>query len=255
LEARLNAQIAKSLGLDTGSAQLDRSSEKDDPSARTIGAEDDNNDAAEPAGDANEDGQEEEGFEFRLFNTAGPITKVVLEDDTAALKGEGGFVRPARPMSYYVATSLSTQQKQQHLNAAVSGEDVLLRSQQPSWGLQLPWKVTKISSVVRRAKGSGGQAGEDDADETAKQQRRPGKKRRIALRNKVRVRRDKLEALETQKLDKEEHIKDKKKRLNRLKKLRRRAKDKEKKKAGTSGDKESDDAGEDGAGQSDDASE
>ncbi|RSL93885.1 hypothetical protein CDV31_014522 [Fusarium ambrosium] len=236
LRARLNAQIAKSLGLDDSFAQ---------PAADLImgdshlagpkGSGDEEAGGSDSPDGAGEDAEEE--FAFRLFSSAPAAQKVVLEEDVEPT-GDGEFVR-GRPLSYYVVTNLPAKQKQQYAYAAVSGDQVLERSHVKAWGLELPWKVTTIT-VTRKAK-----PGEKTGDEASKSKRRPGKKQRISLRKKSKAKEDK-KAAEVQRLtEKEEHIKDKKKRLNRLKKLRKRAKAREQKQAGKGegGDSDDDSAG------------
>lgn len=175
--------------------------------------------------DGNEsDNHDDTGYEFRLFSTAGPAPKVILEDDNAP-RGEGGFVAPTRPLSYYQVTELSVKQKQRYLAAAVSGEDIFTRSKWRSWGLELPWKVTS-ATATRKLKP--GETGVESAESSGKR-KRPGKKSRIATRTKARAKAAADEAASKTQLDKEELLKEKKKRLNRFKTLRKRAKNKGKK--------------------------
>ncbi|KAG6105611.1 hypothetical protein E4U14_005029 [Claviceps sp. LM454 group G7] len=224
LEARLNAQIAKSLGLDS---PHDTSQEPPRPQisptlprAQSAAQDDEprDNDAGE--------------FEFRLFSSRLP-TKVTLEDDSATPQ-EGGLAHP-RPQSFYLANHIPPALQHEYRFAAVSGEDVLLQSHRPSWGMAYPWKVTRMV-VTRRAKGkSGNTSTRVDADADAdtdmegqkRQRKRPGKKKRIAERKKMQALEEKNQMETKRALDKEEQLKEKKKRLNRIKKLRKRAKNKE----------------------------
>lgn len=223
LEAKLNAQIASALGIDTSASDLRGQASEPGQVADQLG-DDTVPLGAEPVADE-DDGQEE--FAFRLFSTTNSVPKVVLEDDSEP-RGEGGLVTPGRPLSYYVVTNLPESKRQEYRFAAMTGDEVFARSRCRSWGLELPWKVITASSITRKAsaeekvRAAGGEA-EDG------KRRRPGKKRRIALRQKVQARADKEKAQAQKLLEKEEHIKDKKKRLNRLKKLRKRAKNKEQK--------------------------
>ncbi|KAG6102702.1 hypothetical protein E4U31_003271 [Claviceps sp. LM219 group G6] len=224
LEARLNAQIAKSLGLDS---PHDTSQEPPRPQisptlprAQSAAQDDEprDNDAGE--------------FEFRLFSSRLP-TKVTLEDDSAPPQ-EGGLAHP-RPQSFYLANHIPPALQHEYRFAAVSGEDVLLQSHRPSWGMAYPWKVTRMV-VTRRAKGKSGNTStrvDADADADAdmegqkRQRKRPGKKKRIAERKKMQALKEKNQMETKRALDKEEQLKEKKKRLNRIKKLRKRAKNKE----------------------------
>lgn len=148
-----------------------------------------------------------------------------------------------RPLSYYLVTDLSPEKKQQYEMAAVSGEDVIERSKIRAWGLELPWRVQTIK-VTRKAAGQrGGEAEEAVAhveDDQSVKRKRPGKKRRTAMRIKARAKAQAEEATKQKMAEKEEHTKDKKKRLNRLKKLRRRAKKKTEKGGGGESGGESD---------------
>ncbi|KAK2742138.1 hypothetical protein CKAH01_01565 [Colletotrichum kahawae] len=179
---------------------------------------------------------EPEEFEFRLFSTA-PATKIALVDeDERAMEGDGDMVRK-RPLSYYIAEEASAAAKEEFAAAAVSGEDVLERAKQRWWGMEMPWRVTTIPGKTKKTE----QGGED---EEAARRRRPGKKKRIALRMKEREKKKKAEEAVQAKVGKEEALKEKKKRLNRAKKLRERAKAKEAKAAGGGGgDGEADESG------------
>ncbi|POR35240.1 Uncharacterized protein TPAR_04572 [Tolypocladium paradoxum] len=227
LQARLNAQIARSLGLDAGGVEpLNRTAETSRPKTER------------PDAEATCNIDEDEGlgeFEFRLFSSAAAAPMVVLENDKEA-QGEGGLVAK-RPTSYFLATDVPAELKRQYQFAAVSGEEVLDRSRWKRWGLELPWKVTAKITTTRKAKpgDEGTETGRIEETPDPAKRKRPGKKRRIAVRTKERSKKAQEETAAKKQMDKEEHLKDKKKRLNRLKKLRKRAKDKEKKMAAKGG--------------------
>ncbi|KAH7152395.1 hypothetical protein B0J13DRAFT_262459 [Dactylonectria estremocensis] len=231
LEARLNAQIAKSLGLDESDSQP-----KDlavTPSHLT--------------GAGDEEDADNDGFEFRLFSSTRPSQKVVLEDD-AGQQGDGGLAFP-RPASYYRFTNLTADQKRQYTFAAVSGDDVIARSKDPVWGLQLPWRVMSVAVTRKRRPGESACTSEEVAA-TKKKKGKPNKKQRISLRKRAKLR-EETEKTEAQKLmAREEHTKDKKKRMNRLKKLRKRAKSKQEKAESKAGEGEAgaEDFGDESAG-------
>lgn len=177
--------------------------------------------------------EQKEEFEFRLFNSA-PTTKVALpEADDGAPKGDGAMVR-RRPLSYYISAPLTTEQKAQFDFAAVSGEQVLERAKQRSWGMEMPWRVTHIGLAPKNLRSgtstqilaAPGNTLEAEEEEKAKR-KRPGKKRRIAARTREREAKKKAEAADKSKVTKEEHLREKKKRLNRQRKLKRRAKAKD----------------------------
>ncbi|KAK0670440.1 hypothetical protein QBC41DRAFT_221578, partial [Cercophora samala] len=178
----------------------------------------------------NEANQEEE-FSFRLFSSA-PTQKVVLapqEDDINTSTEDVPFKE--RPLSYYIQEPLTPEQKEQIRHSAMSGQDILALSKQRAWGLEVPWRVTKIE-IVSTKKSTNAAAGGTAVEEEDRKKKRPGKKTRIKLR----IREQKRKEEEGKKLTKEEHLKEKKKRLNREKKLKRRQKEKAKKAAnGTAG--------------------
>ncbi|KAI0166701.1 hypothetical protein GGR52DRAFT_555188 [Hypoxylon sp. FL1284] len=181
----------------------------------------------EEEGDAEEAG--EEAFAFRLFRDENSSHKVVLEAQDAGLKsGDDGFVIAKRPMSYYVAREISPKMAQEFASAAVSAEYILEDAGKRRWGLEKPWKVTTITITTdKRLTPSKSQT--DDSTAMSRKKKRPGKKRRIILRVRDKAKKEREEAAKRQVVDKEEHLKEKRKRLNRQKKLKRRAKGREKK--------------------------
>ncbi|UKZ83513.1 hypothetical protein TrVFT333_011322 [Trichoderma virens FT-333] len=232
LEARLNAQIARSLGIDESAF---RAPKPQDPlpvptKHQANGSKEDDGLSSDsesepktPADDStfNQGGEaEDEAYAFRLFSTAGPAPTVVLENYDRVV--EGKLLR-GRPLSYYLVTDVSPEKKQQYEMVAVSGEDVLARSKVREWGLELPWRVTNIQVTRKARPGEGANLTRVDDEQQAKR-KKPGKKRRIAMRTEARAK-EQAEAAAKQKMaDKEEQVKEKKKRMNKLKKARRKAK-------------------------------
>ncbi|KAG5996307.1 hypothetical protein E4U43_002889 [Claviceps pusilla] len=289
LQARVNEQIAKSLGFSLDSriaTHEERSARPRGPSARrnsqlrgqgsSSGSkiqeqqDDDNDDDDDDIEHDDDDDIEHDDdhpgageFEFRLFSSR-PPTKVTLEDDDTATAREGAIVTP-RPPSFYLASHMRPTLKSECRVAAVSGEDVVLRSHRPAWGMAYPWRVvTGVYSVTRRARGQDVWSARLDADTDKKvdagagagagadgetrRRKRPGKKSRIANRQKAQAERQRQEMEKKKAMDKEELVKEKKKRLNRLKKLRKRAKNKEMKAGGREDDGEGDGDGDGGSG-------
>ncbi|KAK2591014.1 Factor arrest protein 11 [Conoideocrella luteorostrata] len=233
LEARLNAQIAESLGLDVHQAvRTGHQPKSRDAQLRIKSKKDGELNTHEDQGHDDTDSELGE-FEFRLFSSAAP-SKIVLEDENAPL-GEGALAHP-RPPSFYAVKNIPGELKREYQYAAVSGHDIIMRSHRPSWGMELPWRVTKINIARQVPK-----AGEEDTaanlkdEEVQGKRKRPGKKSRIAARANTRKAREMEDARKKDALDKEEHLKEKKKRLNRAKKLRKKAKSKEMKGAEGSG--------------------
>ncbi|KAK1993472.1 hypothetical protein LX36DRAFT_661493 [Colletotrichum falcatum] len=207
--------------------------------------EDDNNDNNDDDDDDDDDAAAPEEFEFRLFTTTDPATKIALVDeDERALLGDGAMLR-GRPLSYYIAAEATAEARAELEYAAVSGDEVLARARQRWWGMEMPWRVTRVPGAAA----SKAAAEEEEGEKTAAaRRRRPGKKKRIALRARERERKKRAEEQERAQAGKEEALKEKKKRLNRLKKLRKRAKAREGKKGGDGGD------GGDGSGSGSDGS-
>ncbi|KAJ6785300.1 hypothetical protein PWT90_01100 [Aphanocladium album] len=241
MQARLNAQIAAALGLDEdeGDAAFDHEpsvpSEKLQHKTRQANttlttADDDDSDGNDENADEHD---AEQGYEFNLFSTAGAggasgPAKVILEDE-AETAGEGGFVRP-RPLSHYAAKAPSAREKEQYSYAAVTADDVVQWSAQRSWGMEMPWKVISITATRKAEPGDKSvEILMETTGEAAAKRKRPGKKQRVLLRQRKKSKTLAAEDAAKQQVEKEEHLKDKKKRLNRIKKLRKRAKDKEKK--------------------------
>lgn len=208
VRAQLQAQLARSLGLD-----LD------------LGAQSATEPSQQPPEQEQQQGEEEEEqgdqeYDFCLFAGPAPTTKVTLQADEDGPKGPGGIVS-RRPTSYYLAARPSAAQLEELRAAAVTGDEVLARSGWRTWALEMPWRVTHITTP---AKGVEAKPKMEDG-----KRRRIGKKRRIALRTKERERKSKAEKEKEAKEAKEDHLKEKKKRLNRIKKLRKRQKERERK--------------------------
>lgn len=229
MRARLNQRLSSLLGLELSTAEP-----VSDESAGL---------AAAGAPGQDEPGEREEKhdeeFEFRLFSTSATTAapaKVVLDasDDEDADLGRGGFTVATRPVEYYVAGEPTAEQLERYRYSAVTGEDILLGARRRAWGLERPWRVVRIALPVKGAKSSKTKttpaaARPGDEVDLAEKRKRPGKKRRIAMRVKAKAEKERREAEEKHKQSKEEHLLEKKKRLNREKKLKRRAKEREKK--------------------------
>lgn len=241
--ARLNERLSSMLGLDLSAPEPAPVVPGPGPDAADAHGHDEGSTAGDQVG-----GNHEEEFEFRLFSTApgaaSAPAKVVLSasDDEDAARGDGAFVQPVRPGSYYLAGEATPEQQERYRWAAVTAEDVAAGASKRAWGLERPWRVVKISLSSRKPPSrtagliAGAKTISEDAAEDGVKQKRPGKKRRIAVRIKARAEKEKREAErarreaeEKHKISKEEHLLEKKKRLNREKKLKRRAKEKEKK--------------------------
>jgi hypothetical protein len=193
----------------------------------------DNNTGTNEADDRPErEDAEQVSFEFRLFSTTDLSSKVVLDVDESNLTkdNEGGFLT-SRPVDFYLKGAPTAEELEEFRVAAIEGVNVLRVAQQRAWGLEVPWRVLRISgkSRVKSEQMSSIQSSHDDKE--PRKRSRPGKQKRIALRVKEKALAEKKEALEKQRISKEEHVREKKKRLNREKKLKRRQKEKDRKRA------------------------
>ncbi|KAB5575875.1 hypothetical protein GE09DRAFT_607222 [Coniochaeta sp. 2T2.1] len=226
VRAKLNERLSRMFSLDILAPGMPNSHESD-----------------EELPDAPEEGQDQDepAFEFRLFSTTtGSAQKIVVADPD---EGDGA-VLSLRPQSFYLKEDFTREELERFREVAVDYDDIVRGAQQRAWGLEVPWRVTKITVTSGKTttstlhKGTGSEV----TSEHPEKRKRPGKKRRIALRIKEKERKQKdeermarEEEAAKQRLTKEEHLREKKKRLNREKKLKRRQKEKEKKLTGKTG--------------------
>ncbi|KAL3422712.1 hypothetical protein PVAG01_06868 [Phlyctema vagabunda] len=192
--------------------------------------------------------EEEQVFEFRLFSkttdSAAPdaAQRIVIDEEDL---GEGAFVQPRRDLSYYLVGKAEGERKRGLEIMALSGEDVLKGKERRHWGLEVPWRVQvlKVQKVTKGEKKIIAIEGEEE------KRKRPGKKRRILVREKKKVKDQIEEKLRIERERKEESEKDKRTRRNREKKVKRKAKEKAEK-AKQAGGNEVNNATPDGVGAS-----
>ncbi|KAH8771557.1 hypothetical protein F5882DRAFT_300882 [Hyaloscypha sp. PMI_1271] len=178
--------------------------------------------------------EEEHAFEFRLFSgpsASGPRTqKIVLVDDEASGLGEGGFIRRERDRAFYIAEKAEGEARTRFQFAALSGDDVLQGMKRRNWGLEVPWRVRVLQGTSTLTLGQKAEVRStvtaQSADAVSEGRKKPGKKRRVILRE----RRRKIEAREKAKRKeregKEEAEREKRTRRNREKKVKRKMKEK-----------------------------
>ncbi|KAI0977157.1 hypothetical protein F4678DRAFT_412040 [Xylaria arbuscula] len=222
LRARLHAQLSSILNLSFAAA----------PAAQEHQADSAN---AQPASNAQQDGvnpQEDGAFAFRLFRDEAPTHTVVLtSNEDKAAQGNGGFVVPSRPRTHYIASAPSPEQVSEYRSVAVTAEYLLADAKRRRWGLEKPWRIIHITPDPGSAVSGGTIPGSEKSSgqQEKKKRTRPGKKHRILLRVREKEKRERGEAVKKLALDKEQHLQEKKKRLNRERKLKRRQKEREKK--------------------------
>ena len=176
----------------------------------------------------------EQEFEFRLFSGQGGAGKKIVLSNEEEDTGDGAFLVKQRRLGYYIAEKADGERKREFEVAALSGENVLRMQRSRAWGLEVPWriKVIKVSSKRKVNTVDGVEKenlvfGITDEDEEGKR-KRPGKKRRIVLRERQK-KRDALAARRKKEKDEKEAEREKRTRKNRERKIKRRLKDKAKK--------------------------
>jgi hypothetical protein len=186
--------------------------------------------------------QVEQEFEFRLFATTrdgkpgdeegGTTQKIILVDGDVDV-GDGGFVVRERNRRHYFAEHADGDRRRGFETMALSGEEVLSRARRRAWGLEVPWRVRTVKVAGKKR---GGEAGDTvigvQGIERDPTKRRPGKKRRIILRERKKSREKLQEQKKAEKEKKEEAEREKRTRRNREKKVKRKMKEKAKKAGG-----------------------
>ena len=187
--------------------------------------------------------QPEDELDFRLFasdkpadtyQNAKPIHKIRLRSPSVEVR-EPAFIRPDRNSGYYFTGLPSTEQKEGFEAAALSAQQVLNISYQPWPGSAYPWKVlqlpaSRISQSVQTTSFSKLATGEDDS-----KRKRPGKKARIKIRNKLAASRSQKEAAKKKAALKEAAEREKRTQRNREKKVKKKLREKAKKSEANSG--------------------
>jgi hypothetical protein len=114
--------------------------------------------------------------------------------------------------------------------AAVSGEEVLRGRMRRNWGLEVPWRVRILRGTSTSALGLKvevrGTVTAQSADGVSERRRKPGKKRRVILRERRRKIEAREEARRKEREGKEEAEREKRTRRNREKKVKRKMKEK-----------------------------
>ncbi|KAH6684642.1 hypothetical protein B0J14DRAFT_646541 [Halenospora varia] len=198
----------------------------------------------EDAVEDDKDAPDNHEFEFRLFSTSATTLhknpasqKIILEEEDSDL-GEGGFIKPCREPTYYFASKAEGDEKWKFDNVALTGEQVKGLSKRRAWGLEVPWRVRVLKVVGAKLKlqADGAITGkvETIVEGEDEKRKRPGKKRRIILRERKKRRELLAEQKRKEQELKEETEKEKRTRRNREKKVKRKLKEKAKKEEGNS---------------------
>jgi uncharacterized protein DUF2011 len=163
-------------------------------------------------------------LEFRLF--AGPSESNATRIKITSPEFDNrppGFVVPNRPDSYYFRGELSNKDVAAFDACAVSGADVLTRSNTPWPGCFLPWRVIRIKQSAKETSMSNVQVEVNEPINKPKRSRL-GKKARIAKRKIIVLKREQIAKKETALKEKEAHLREKRSKKNRSQKLKRREK-------------------------------
>jgi hypothetical protein len=153
------------------------------------------------------------------------VQKILLRDDV--IRGEGGLAKTRDPRIWFVPKA-EGERRVALESVAVGGEEVREAASARAWGLEVPWRVKVIKVSGKPSRPVVGEAeervmlGVEIGDTTAK--RKPGKKRRILLREKKKKLDELAEQKRIEKEKKEESEKEKRTRKNRERKLKRRLK-------------------------------
>jgi hypothetical protein len=171
----------------------------------------------------------EETVEFRLFagsrSKSPPAAKIRLSSPDTSNQPPA-FVVPERPRSYYFQDSWSIDEQRQFDATAVTGNDVIQRSSTFWHGFALPWRVRTIRSGKEPAEVH---LASKQEQSPSKSRSRPGKKTRIARRTRLAAAKGQIELRKKEQEAKETAVREKKTRINKLKKMRRREKKRQEK--------------------------
>ncbi|KAL8655950.1 MAG: hypothetical protein Q9226_002842 [Calogaya cf. arnoldii] len=161
----------------------------------------------------------EEAYEFHLFSRRSrPSTistpqppKVQLRSPSPELK-EPGFIRPTRSHDFYFTSAVTAEARRRFQDVAIEGEHP---------GSQLPWRLTTLPLSSHKQV----HAALNLLDNTqAGKRKRPGKKRRIAVRTKIQALKKREEVVRLAEAEKAAFHMEKRSRRNREKKLKKREK-------------------------------
>ncbi|KAL9000680.1 MAG: hypothetical protein Q9169_000716 [Polycauliona sp. 2 TL-2023] len=171
---------------------------------------------------------EEESYEFQLFSqksTQSGVSisqppRIVLRSPSPETQ-EPSFVRPERSQDSYFTGTVTLHDQRQFQEAAIEGERVLQESQRAWPGCHLRWRLTTLTVTSEKQRNM-----KPDLPDTtqAGKRKRPGKKRRIAVRIKTQARNHREEAVRLAEAEKTAFLVEKRSRRNREKKLKRREK-------------------------------
>ncbi|KAI4276751.1 MAG: hypothetical protein LQ337_002277 [Flavoplaca oasis] len=179
--------------------------------------------------------QEEEAYEFQLFSqrsrpstiSAPQPSKVLLRSPSPEAK-EPGFVRPARSQNFYLTGPVTTEARKRFQEAAIEGQHVMRQSQTMWPGSWVPWRLNTFTLPAYKRVNTHPRLLETSRGGKRK---RPGKKRRLAVRTKIQTRKKREEVVRLAEADKAAFHAEKRSRRNREKQLKRREKARNQKKA------------------------
>ncbi|KAL8853945.1 MAG: hypothetical protein Q9221_001253 [Calogaya cf. arnoldii] len=170
----------------------------------------------------------EESYEFHLFSrrprpssisTPQP-PKVQLRSPSPELK-EPGFIRPTRSHDFYFTSAVTAEAQRRFQDVAIEGGHVIRESKTVWPGSQLPWRLTTLPFSSHKQVNAALNV-LDNAQ--AGKRKRPGKKRRIAVRTKIQALKKREEVVRLAEAEKAAFLMEKRSRRNREKKLKKKEK-------------------------------
>lgn len=191
-------------------------------------------------GDATvQDESEEQEYEFRLFSApvkeftdeAKSITqKIVLDAEQedvnilgeTIIRGNGAFISGSKDPRVWTTPKAEGERLVQLQFAAVTGENVLRDSARRNWGLEVPWRVKIIKQKSVPSPGLSGKLSSIAIEDSQKKRKKPGKKRRVVLRMRVKRIEEEKTRKEKESNEKEEAEKERRTKKNREKKLKQK---------------------------------
>ncbi|KAL8922409.1 MAG: hypothetical protein Q9172_003565 [Xanthocarpia lactea] len=178
----------------------------------------------------------EEAYEFQLFSqipTQSAVStpqppKIFLRSPSLEVK-EPGFIRSVRSHDFYFTGAVTSEDQKRMQDVAIEGQHVMRESKTTWPGFKLPWRVTTVT-LPSHEQANAVTIPLDDAQ--SRKRKRPGKKRRIAIRTKTQARKEREKVARLAEAEKAALMMEKRSKRNREKKLKRREKARSQKKDG-----------------------
>ena len=202
---------------------------------------------------ARQDEPDNQVYDFRLFSAAAKDghtksslapQKIILEAEhdhvsllgETIIHGDGGFLREGKDPRIWTRPRASGQRLAQIQFSTISGENVLQESKRRNWGLEVPWRVKIVKQKFVSGNGLGDISTSIAAVEECKKRKKPGKKRRMVLRMRVKKLEEERSRQEEETKQREEADKQRRMQKNREKKIKQKKRAKAKAEASKQND-------------------